>query len=48
MNVLPTIKPQKPSLVKWMIKHKVSTKLMSTKFAVRKAIIHEQLKHELK
>lgn len=48
MNVLPSIKPNKPSLAKWMIKHNVSTKLMSSKYAIRRAVIHEQLKHELK
>lgn len=48
MNALPSIKPDKPSLVKWFIKHKVSTKITSTKYAIRRAVIHEQLKHELK
>ena len=48
MTAQPAIKPEKPSLVKWMVKHKVSSKLMSSKFAVRKAVMYEQLKHELK
>lgn len=48
MTAQPTIKPEKPSLVKWMIKHNVSGGLMSSKYAIRRAVIHEQLKHELR
>lgn len=48
MEVLPSIKPQKPSLAKWFLKHNVSSNLMSSKYAIRRAVIHEQLKQELK
>lgn len=47
MNAYPSITPKKPSLVKWFIKHNVSGNLMSSKYAIRRALVHEQLKHEL-
>lgn len=47
MKLPPSIKPNKPSLVNWFLKHKVSSKLMGAKYAVRRAVIHEQLKQEL-
>lgn len=48
MNVYPALKPNKPCLVKWFIKHGVSSKVTSKDFAIRRAIEHLQLKHELK
>lgn len=48
MNALPSIKPNKPSLAKWFIKHNVSSNLMSSKYAIRRAVIYEQNKFELK
>lgn len=48
MNVYPSLKPNKPCLVKWFIKHGVSSKITSIDFEIKRAIEHEQLKHELK
>ena len=35
------------SLVEWFKKHNISGSKMSVEYAIQRAIIHEQLKHEL-
>ena len=47
MNAYPSLTPKKPSLKKWFKKHNVSSNLMSGEQAIYRAIVHEQLKHEL-
>lgn len=48
MSAYPSIKPKKPGLAKWFKKHQVSTSLMSSEYAIRRALIYEQLKFENK
>ena len=47
MNAYPSLTPKKPSLKKWFKKHNVSGKLMSSEHAIQRALMYEQLKHEL-